>query len=1171
MSSPTTISLLNDTLSPHPATVLNAENQLNDRNFRPGFLSDLFRLAIATPVTPRDSAVSLAAAIYLKNLIRRAWQNVHVTSFSATSLLPHSDRDFVRAQIVPALVNAPPRICAQLTEALKRIISADFPLRFPFLVDHIITRLASNDPAAVHASLVALRALAKVYEFKATVQPLPSSSHHPQQHNHNHNHTLNINPQNQSSQPNPFSLAQHPDLLYLHDHPTAAVNHLVQLIFPTLLRIMYALESAIDSATDSQQRHLQFDMQRIICKIFWSFNHHDIPAYLVSNLSGPFSDWMSVFLCALCRPIIPVYTAEDHPSEEDLRCMPQWKVKQWACHIVYRLFQRYSNPSRLNPNLLRNYNVDVLTTFGDFFRRNFAAQFTRVMLEILSTDHRLLSPRVANLALLYLETAVSIGLTYKVIKPSLHPLITSVIFPYLCITEADLALWEEDPVEYVRKSHNVLEDFNTPRAAACSLLYVMVKLRRSTVLPQLMTFLIHVLDQYSAVRDLPVDQSSQTVHPDCSRHDLARRKDGALLAIGTIRDTLAAHQQAPHHLQMLLQQHVLPEFQSDIPFLRSRACWLYGQFAAAESLPSDALTHGLLAVQQRLTDPQFPVRVRAAVDIRHFIQNSEATHQIAPYLPDLFNLLFSMLDDVDSTDIVATIDQLAVGFSDRIVPLAPDLCSKLVQTFTRAVSTAHGDEEAGFAAVQCLQALSSIVTSVSVAVAPTDEKVDLFNVLERQAALIFDNMLQEDRIEFFEESLELLSTLVFHSAEETGMQLQSACQSPVAVDTALLSQPIVRAAGDMYTSGKMLTAIKADVEHGGGAISPYLWSLLTRLMRLFRTWASDYSFHYIQVLDAYLSKGMHVFVLQEDGNSTYVEMFLGMVSRLWEDSSSSEEEMAIQGSQFCGLYLQHCRRIDRPPQKHEIIALSQMLVRRMRNGRSSDDVNVSLIRSLAHLLYLMPGAVLSVIDSRLSCTTEVFDLWMGMVQQGNISKPYDRKVNIIALCAIVGSDWMTLPTAVRQSIPQLVLAIVSLLETLAGNSDSRRLEGIRDTRHVLAGQNLNECNNGAAERFVASTDKVQYEDVDDNADIDANIGAVSSEWDELEQELDGPEEVEDSGIMMVLEDVDEWLLFESVARRVPNMAWQQLGMVLAKADTLRVESALHRAAEMRSVGDVHVS
>lgn len=112
-----------------------------------------------------------------------------------------------------------------------------------------------------------------------------------------------ISTQNQTLPSNPFSFAQNPGLLYLHDHPTAAVNYLVQLIVFTLLHLMYTLKAATDFATDSQQGHFHLYTQRIMCKIFWSFNHHDISANHVSNVLGLSWNCMNVSLRALFHPI----------------------------------------------------------------------------------------------------------------------------------------------------------------------------------------------------------------------------------------------------------------------------------------------------------------------------------------------------------------------------------------------------------------------------------------------------------------------------------------------------------------------------------------------------------------------------------------------------------------------------------------------------------------------------------------------------------------------------------------------------------------------------------------------------------------------------------------------------------------------------------------------------
>lgn len=62
-----------------------------------------------------------------------------------------------------------------------------------------------------------------------------------------------------------------------------------------------------------------------------------------------------------------------------------------------------------------------------------------------------LSPRVLNLLLQYLQTAVSLSKTWKVIKPFCQGLLESVVFPLLCCTDEDLRLWNDDPQEYIRK------------------------------------------------------------------------------------------------------------------------------------------------------------------------------------------------------------------------------------------------------------------------------------------------------------------------------------------------------------------------------------------------------------------------------------------------------------------------------------------------------------------------------------------------------------------------------------------------------------------------------------------------------------------------------------------------------------------------------------------------
>jgi hypothetical protein len=74
----------------------------------------------------------------------------------------------------------------------------------------------------------------------------------------------------------------------------------------------------------------------------------------------------------------------------------------------------------------------------------------------LRTQGRYLTPRVINLAMQYLTTAVSLGATWKALKPHVPQLLAAVVFPLCCFNDEDAELWAEDPQEYIRKARVAL-------------------------------------------------------------------------------------------------------------------------------------------------------------------------------------------------------------------------------------------------------------------------------------------------------------------------------------------------------------------------------------------------------------------------------------------------------------------------------------------------------------------------------------------------------------------------------------------------------------------------------------------------------------------------------------------------------------------------------------------
>ena len=62
-----------------------------------------------------------------------------------------------------------------------------------------------------------------------------------------------------------------------------------------------------------------------------------------------------------------------------------------------------------------------------------------------------LSPRVVNLTLQYLTVGIRQARTWKLLQPHVPALMQRVLFPLMCFGDEDQDLWEDDPLDYIRK------------------------------------------------------------------------------------------------------------------------------------------------------------------------------------------------------------------------------------------------------------------------------------------------------------------------------------------------------------------------------------------------------------------------------------------------------------------------------------------------------------------------------------------------------------------------------------------------------------------------------------------------------------------------------------------------------------------------------------------------
>jgi hypothetical protein len=94
----------------------------------------------------------------------------------------------------------------------------------------------------------------------------------------------------------------------------------------------------------------------------------------------------------------------------------------------------------------------------------------------------------------YINNCVELSPTYKLIKPNLDWLCFNVLFKALCLNDAEIELFDEDPTEFVRKVHDPLEEWIDPRVAAINVLQMLARYRSADTLPRVM---MHIQGNYT--------------------------------------------------------------------------------------------------------------------------------------------------------------------------------------------------------------------------------------------------------------------------------------------------------------------------------------------------------------------------------------------------------------------------------------------------------------------------------------------------------------------------------------------------------------------------------------------------------------------------------------------------------------------------------------------------
>lgn len=219
----------------------------------------------------------------------------------------------------------------------------------------------------------------------------------------------------------------------------------------------------------------------------------------------------------------------------------------------------------------------------------------------LNDKYHALQERVISLAFDVISCVLETGPGWRLVAPHFSSLLETAIFPALRMNEKDMAEWEQDTDEYLRKNlpsdldetSGWKDDLYTPRKSALNLLGVIA----SSKGPPMAGTSNKIVStkrkkggknrqgregQGSAGELLVIPFLSKFIFPpdgSSASTDVVMNYYGVLLGYGSLQEFFKV--QGPEHVSLLLRTRVLPLYSmaSPSPYLIANANWLLGELA----------------------------------------------------------------------------------------------------------------------------------------------------------------------------------------------------------------------------------------------------------------------------------------------------------------------------------------------------------------------------------------------------------------------------------------------------------------------------------------------------------------------------------------------------------------------------------------------------------------
>ncbi|KAI8335415.1 armadillo-type protein [Chlamydoabsidia padenii] len=652
------------------------------------------------------------------------------------------------------------------------------------------------------------------------------------------------------------------------------------------------------------------EMLKLTLKIYHAGIQVELPKCLQDSSS--LVPWGTLFLQLIDKAIpFDVLPADAEEREK----YPWGKTKKWAYHCLNRLFAKYGNPALLTPSATK------YAPFAKNFVANFAPNVLQAYLRQVEgwiKNEIWISHKCLGLTAAFFDNSVKHKTTWQIIKPHTETLVAHFIFPQLCFSTEDEELWNDDPVEFVHKKVDPLEDIHSPDTNASNLLITLARDRKKHTFMGILGFINSVLNKYL---ETPDEQKN------------GREKDGALNMIACLSyQILQKKSPVAGMMEPFFVSHVFPEFKSRFPYLRARACDITKRFSDLDFANQQNLATLYQNVLDCLRDTDLPVKIQAALALQPMIRHESVREAMVPSLPFIMQELLNLTNEIDIDTLATTMEEFVEVFADQLTPFAVQLCTQLRDTFLRIMED---------------YAQSNPSANVN---DDDDDFGDLDDISDKTMAAMG--------------VLKTIGTLIL-SLESTPEILQQLENALLPVITYTLKNKIM----DLYNE---IFEIIDSCTFSAKRVTPTMWSVFDLIYESFKDCGIDYMDEMLPPLDNYISYGRDVFVTNENVQ----RMMFDIIDTVMKSDRLAEADR-VCGCKLMESILLNCRgQVDMYVSPFLNLAFQFIFT----NSMKTTEFKVNCIEVVINCLYYNPVLTLRLLEEN-QWTQGFFTLWFNTLDK----------------------------------------------------------------------------------------------------------------------------------------------------------------------------------------------